>query len=116
MIRIPNNKKLAENHYEAIKTRLITRIKNILKNGSCIKDKKKKETYNVDDECEVYLTNLIDLIDDKYPKLHSLITCEAQDFENKIKDMDSSFLETNNDSNRILYNIFVSSCYDKKIF
>jgi hypothetical protein len=114
MIQIPNNKEFVEKHYDAIKERLITRIKTVLQKKSC-----NKGTSIVDSTCESYLTNLIDEKSDKYPELEDLIICEPQEFENKIrniKNMYPSFIDTNEHSNRVLYNIFVSSCYGNKCF
>lgn len=107
MIRVQDISGLAKAHYDTIKERLTKRINNVLQKGSC---KCKKETYNVGEVCRNYLKELQDP-----SKLYSLITCKPEKIEDIIQNIKNTypeFVDKKKDSNRVLYNIFVDSCYD----
>lgn len=133
MLNIPLNDSLAEKHYELIEERLIQRITNILKSGKCTIS---GDTYNINKDigCKEFLEYLKeDTINMdgsiEYHNLRNLIIVKPKEIINIIIDYKKKYKAIFHQKkckkskknewsnfNRILYNIFVKSCYDNEIF
>lgn len=122
MINIPYNDTLAENHWNRIKNCLVSRIKKILKQGGANSGK-----YRVGTQCRSFLNYLIredtTIIKD-YPNLKELIVSHPSRLRELIikykEDYPNLFIGNKNQKwsnfKKIIYNIFIDSCYDNKIF
>lgn len=111
MISLKLNDKAAESHFLLIEKFLISRIKNIIKNGIRKKSGKSSVVIKPNTNLVNYLNFL--LISEN---LESLIIAQPDKLQKIISDLSKKypeFLDCKSESNRILYNIFVSSCYDK---
>lgn len=111
MISLKSNDKAAESHFLLIEKFLISRISNVIKNGIKKKSGTKFVTINANSELKNYLNFLL-----KAGNLKHLITAKPDELLKIISYLNknySKFLDSKSESNRILYNIFVSSCYDK---
>lgn len=113
MISLDYNHKGADEHYELLKARIQYRIKAILKNSL------KKKRNDVD---KIFLNkNLIKYLEDLLTdeNLKKLITLDPDEFKEYIASINvksPSFLNNDHDSNFVLRNIFISSCYDNNVF
>lgn len=106
MIKIKLNNTAANKHFSLIKDTLMTRIDNVLKNGM-IKDKIR---IRANGRLRTYLQSL--LLGDN---LKILITAPPDSFQgiiSSLKHLYPEFLNSNTESSILLYNIFVSNCYD----
>jgi len=106
MIGLKLNETIANSHFLAIKDFLIKRINNVLKNGI----RKDKILVRADGNLVIYLKSL--LVGDN---LKILITARPETFQgiiSSLKRFYPEFLNSTSESSLILYNIFVSSCYD----
>lgn len=133
MLNIPLDDSLAEKHYELIKGRLIQRIKNIQKAGICtisgntyninkdigckeFLEYLKEETVNVDGSIEYH--NLRNIILAKPKEIIRIIIDYKKKYKAIFYHKKGKRKKDNEWSNfnRILYNIFVISCYNDDIF
>ncbi|AZA60207.1 hypothetical protein [Chryseobacterium indoltheticum] len=106
MINLKHNSDAALRHFLSIENLLLNRIKNVLKNG--IKKNDVKMTANA--ELKIYLKSLLTA-----DNLKLLITAPPDSFPGIISSFRkfySDFCNPATESSIILYNIFVSSCYD----
>lgn len=126
MLNIPLNDTLAEEHYENVKNKLVTRIETVLKDKIC------GSMYKVNAKCEIYLRALIKTPDKgkTYPKLEELITAKPDKLISIIckTKLDHPELFNNpqkknkidwSEFNRVIYNIFIDTAYknlEKKTF
>ncbi|MBD8388349.1 hypothetical protein [Dysgonomonas sp. BGC7] len=122
MINIPYNDILAENHWEKIKDHLVNRIKEVLKQGYTNKRK-----YKVRTQCRSFLNNLLkeDPVNSaNYPNLRELVISHPNRLRDIIiqykNDYPNLFIGNKKQPwssfKRIIYNIFIDSCYDNAIF
>lgn len=123
MLNVPMNEDLAKQHYNKIKSKLVTRIETVLKDKIC------ESIYKVTGKCEVYLRALIKTSDKgkTYPKLEELITAKPDKLISIIckTRLDHPELFNNRKNkgriewchfNRVIYNIFIKSIYDNRDF
>ena len=111
MIGITNNISLAQQHARQVVPVLEERIERVLNRGTI---KYKKNTYKVTPELEKYLIAM-----SKTLGLEKLVLCPPSMLKKRIADLRSrhpNFLNTNHASSKILYNIFISGCYDDPRF
>lgn len=123
MINIPYNDALAENHWNhKIKDRLIFRIKKVLRQGGVNRGK-----YKVRTQCRKFLNYLIKEDPAKlgdYPNLKDLVISHPKRLREIIieykNDYPNLFVGSRNQTwsnfNRVIYNIFVDSCYELDMF
>lgn len=110
MIGLNLNNSVAEKHFDIVRDAIQNRIKKILKNGVTEKATK----YRPDADMANYLRSL--LIDSN---LKTLIVAGPSTLEGIISFFRTNYPDSvrpNTSSNIILYNLFVSSCYDKSEF
>lgn len=111
MINITFNDNYAEQHYNEIIGQLQKRLNSIIKSKKVIVD---GTPYSVDNVLLVYLKTL-----QTEDNLKELITARPEKFRNIIKKLRKripNILDNTNPSNRVLYNLFIKSCYDHRSF
>ncbi|MCU7618473.1 hypothetical protein NZ698_14830 [Chryseobacterium sp. PBS4-4] len=114
MISLKLNDKAAESHFLLIEKLLTSRISNVIKNGIRKKSGKIFVVLKPNKDLLNYLNFLL-----ISGNLKKLITAKPDGLIKIISDLNKNyteFLDSKSESNRILYNIFVSSCYDTKKF
>jgi len=107
MIKLKENSAAAEAHFIKIEKPLKQRIKNVLKNGI----KKDGNPIAPDTILRGYLKHLL-----TGDNLKQLILLKPESIHSTIASMKKyfpDFFNSASDSSKILYNIFVASCYDK---
>ena len=116
---MPYNDTLAVNHWNnGIKERLVYRIKKVLKKGTVNNGK-----YRVEPQCRGFLNHLIEkdfFKSGDYPNLRELVVSRPGRLRELILEYKNDYPElfvvsnqTWSDFNRIVYNIFICSSYDK---
>ena len=114
MIKLNTNSIFAENHFKEVEGLIRKRITNILKTGYINKNEKKKgekKKFKVDKILSKFLKAL--LINDNLKKLITIEPNKLIKLTIIISKRYPAFICTISHSNRILYNIFISNCYEK---
>jgi len=110
MIKLNQNSEEAEQHFLLVKHLIQGRAKNILSRG--INKKKKRVTLN--NNLKNYLNSLLD-----DNQLKTLITAKPEDLEAiilSIRQTNPDFFSPKSNSNFVLRNIFIKSCYENEEF
>lgn len=111
MINISYNDNNAELHYRALANHLQARLSNIIKSRKVTIN---TITYSVDNVLLVYLKTL-----QTESILKALITARPEKFRDIIKALRRripNVLDKTSNANRVLYNLFIISCYDQNVF
>jgi hypothetical protein len=109
-LKTDNNK--AEKYYSKIGVHIRTRINNILNKGIYEIVNKKRVPINLTPVFENYLSQLCDVTN---PLLHDIIVAEPLTLEIltvSISQIHPTFVHVGSISNKVLYNIFISSVYE----
>jgi len=110
MIKLNQNISAAEQHFQVVKPLIQNRVKNILSSG--IKRKKAKITLSIN--LKNYLKSLLDDVE-----LKALVTATPEKLHGIISSINNTnldFFKTKSNSNFVLRNLFINSCYDKEEF
>lgn len=110
MIRLSCNHKRADDHYELLKERIRDRINFIFKHGI----KKKSKNIILNNGLKDYLKSL--LVGGDLKELITLPPNSFSDYITFLNKKSPSFLNVDDDSNFVLRNVFISSCYDRPVF
>lgn len=109
MVPIQMNNSFAEVHYLLVKDNILHHINRVLKAG---KIKKNKVDVNLSTALRIYLTTLSNETNDLLKNLIIFSPEELRDYVSNQNNINSSFIDVNNDDNTILKNIFVSQGYE----
>ncbi|MFN4152882.1 MAG: hypothetical protein ACK4IX_18205, partial [Candidatus Sericytochromatia bacterium] len=118
MIPIQINKSFAEEHYNDIKDNLLHHINRVLNDGGIRKSPKGKATYWIN-YSPLLQSELENYRDNPNLYLKPLIVKSIDSFEDYLIDLylnKTDFIDDTSDDYKILYNIFISSTYDKTSF
>ena len=110
-LKTDNNK--AEKYYSKIEPHIRTRINNIINKGIYEIVNKKRVPINL---TPVFINFLRQLCDVTNPLLHDIIVAEPLTLENlvfSISQNHPTFVKVGSPSNKVIYNIFISSVYDE---
>lgn len=111
MISLKRNEFFAGKHYEIVKTKIQYRAEKIIKNGITLNKKKIRANAS--------LVAFLKLLNDD-TELKRIILAKPEDFIGMIASLKRAypdFFIPNTDSNKILFNLFLTSCYeDLKVF
>ncbi len=116
MIPIPFNDSYAEIHYNHILAPLLHHIERILNNGGINKKPKNAPNYTIRFS-QTLEQDLNNFLNDPSTFLHPIITQKPDDFIDTIirwNRTGSSYIDKNSPDYQILYNLFISSIYEKE--